>query len=301
MKIKDIKEKPLITILTPTYNRKFCLPVLYKSLQKQEINNFEWLVIDDGSTDNTKALFEKWQKEDNKFEINYIYQKNGGKHRAINKGVKLAKGELFFIVDSDDFISANATKRISEMYAQIKGNNSFAGISAMRAHFNGERIGGAANFNIIDASMTEIRTKYKIQGDMAEVFRTEILRQYPFPEFEGENFLTEMVVWSRISQKYLLRFFNENLYFCEYLPNGLSHITKTSVRFPQGSMYTSLTIIKNPHYSLKEKFRAICVYWKAHFFVPAQYKNKSELKPLWWMFLFYPVGILFFISEKLKK
>lgn len=293
--------KVLVTIFTPTWNRAFCLPNLYKSLQKQEINNFEWLVIDDGSTDNTKELFEKWQKENNPFEITYIYQQNGGKHRAINKGLKLAKGELFFIVDSDDCITPNATKRIEEMYAQIKENNSFAGISAMRADFSGKRIGGNADFDIIDTSMTEIRTKYKIKGDMAEVFKTEILKQYPFKEFEGENFLEERTVWDEISKKYLLRFFNESLYLCEYLPDGLSHIRGRSIKFPQGSMYHSLSIIKNPHYSFGEKFRAICVYWKAYFFAPKASKKRSELKPLWWMYLFYPLGIIFFVSERIKK
>ncbi len=141
MERKDTEQEFLITIFTPTYNRGFCLPVLYKSLQKQETYNFEWLVIDDGSTDNTKDLFTAWQKENNKFKITYLYQENGGKHRAINRGVQLAKGELFFIVDSDDYISKNATKRMAEMYSEIKDNQHFAGISAMRAHFNGKRIG----------------------------------------------------------------------------------------------------------------------------------------------------------------
>ncbi len=299
MEIKGTNQQLAITIFTPTYNRAFVLPVLYESLKKQEQNNFEWLVIDDGSNDKTKELFDNWLKEKNPFPITYLYQKNGGKHRAINKGVQLAKGELFFIVDSDDYISTNATKRIEQMYSEIRNDNRFAGISAMRAHFDGNRIGGKADFDFIDTSMTEIRTKYKIKGDMAEVFRTEILKQYPFPEFDGENFLEERTVWDKISQKYLLRFFNENLYFCEYLQGGLSHIHGRSVKFPQGSMYTSLSIIKNPHYSFGEKFRAICVYWKAHFF----YNNnkKPELKPLWWMYLFYPIGITFFILEKLKS
>lgn len=299
MEIKGTAENLLLTIFTPTFNRAFSLPILYESLQKQESNNFEWLVIDDGSTDNTKALFEKWQQENNPFKITYIYQENSGKHRAVNKGAELAQGELFFIVDSDDYIAPNATKRIAEIYEQIKGNNSFAGLTAMRADFSGKRIGGNADFDVIDTTMTEIRTKYKIKGDMAEVIKTKILKQYPFKEFDGENFLEERTVWDEISKKYLMRFFNENLYFCEYLQGGLSHIRGRSVKFPQGSMYASLSIIKNTHYSFWGKFRAICVYWKAHFFAPD--KKRPELKPLRWMYFFYPLGILFFISEKFKK
>lgn len=110
----------MITIFTPTYNRAYRLPNLYKSLQEQTCKDFEWLVVDDGSTDNTSKLFEQWQAEENSFPIRYFKQPNGGKHRAINRGVKEAKGELFFIVDSDDTLSSNAIRIVFEQYLKYK-------------------------------------------------------------------------------------------------------------------------------------------------------------------------------------
>ena len=100
-----------ITVFTPTYNRAYILENLYRSLQRQSFTDFEWLVVDDGSSDGTKALFERWQKEDNPFPIRYCYKENGGKCRAINYGLKLAQGELFFTVDSDDYLTDDHWKR----------------------------------------------------------------------------------------------------------------------------------------------------------------------------------------------
>ena len=211
----------MITVFTPTYNRAHILVKLYESLLKQTNKNFEWIIVDDGSTDNTEQLFDKWKLENN-LEITYVKQKNSGKHIAINTGVKLAKGELFFIVDSDDYLSNNAIEQINTFYSQIKDDDKFAGVSGMRAYHNGNRIGGIFPFETIDCSMMDIRTKYKIKGDMAEVFKTNILKKYPFPKFEEEKFLGEDFVWSQMSaDKYILRFFNKNIYFTEYLPNGI--------------------------------------------------------------------------------
>ena len=100
--------KHKITVFTPTYNRAYILENLYRSLQRQTCKTFEWLVVDDGSADNTKELFERWQQEDNFFPIRYVKQENGGKCRAINQGLKLADGELFFTVDSDDYLTDDA-------------------------------------------------------------------------------------------------------------------------------------------------------------------------------------------------
>ena len=102
-----------ITVFTPTYNRAYILENLYRSLQRQSFTDFEWLVVDDGSSDGTKALFERWQQEDNPFPIRYCYKENGGKCRAINYGLKLAQGELFFTVDSDDYLTDDALEKVA--------------------------------------------------------------------------------------------------------------------------------------------------------------------------------------------
>ena len=101
-----------ITVFTPTYNRAYIIENLYRSLQRQTVKDFEWLVIDDGSTDNTQELFDKWISEENAFPIRYYKQRNGGKCRAINRALDLAQGELFFTVDSDDYLTKDALEKV---------------------------------------------------------------------------------------------------------------------------------------------------------------------------------------------
>lgn len=181
-----------ITVFTPTYNRCFLLEQLYSSLKRQTFKDFEWLVVDDGSTDNTTDFFSKIKKEKNPFDIIYIKTENGGKHRAINCGINHASGELFFIVDSDDYLTDNALALIDKIEKSIPQNDSkyYGGICGIRGYSKDKPIGSSFEGKYLDITMLE-RTKYGISGDKAEVFYTHLLKRYPFPEFEGEKFLTE--------------------------------------------------------------------------------------------------------------
>lgn len=213
----------MITIFTPTYNRAYRLPDLYHSLQRQTCNNFEWLVIDDGSTDNTPELFDKWQKEENAFPIRYIKQPNGGKHRAINRGAKEAKGEYFFIVDSDDSLAPDAVEQIESLVPTVNNNSMLCGMCFRCKYLKtNEIVGGLFPEDGMLASSLEWVYKYHVGGDKAEVISTEILRNYPFPEFDGENFVPEALIWNRIADSYRMICKNTAIYVCEYLPDGLS-------------------------------------------------------------------------------
>lgn len=215
-----------ITVFTATYNRKHLLCKLYESLRRQTSYEFEWLIIDDASTDYTDELVNEWINKENNFEIRYIRQKHGGKHRALNKGFFEAKGEYFFIVDSDDYLTDDAIEIISGWIDQIKDSNErLAGVSGLRAYESGEINGGIPIVNDegwIDADCFS-RNKYNLNGDKAEVFKTDILRQHLFPEFDGEFFLTEDVCWNSIyKDNYKIRWFNKAIYICEYLDGGLT-------------------------------------------------------------------------------
>lgn len=212
-----------ITVFTPAYNRGYIIEKLYRSLQRQTFRDFEWIVIDDGSTDDTPEKFARFLEETNDFPIRYIQIPNGGKHRAINRGVAMAEGALFFIVDSDDYLTDDALKIIDKVEKSLPASDtSFAGVCGSRGYTPEELIGSTFEGEFLDITMLD-RDKHKISGDKAEVFYTEILKKYPFPEFPGENFLTECVVWDRIAADgYRLRFFNEIIYVCNYLPDGLS-------------------------------------------------------------------------------
>ena len=225
------------TVFTPTYNRAYILHNLYHSLQRQTCRDFEWLIVDDGSTDNTEALVTSWIAEDNDFPIRYYKQPNGGKHRAINNAVQLAQSFLFFIVDSDDQLTEDAIETIVSQIKSLPTDSytQYAGICNCRGSSGNTILGTTFSGEWLDCTALD-RSKHGIEGDKAEVFFTDIMRKYPFPEFPGENFVTEAVVWDRMAvDGYLLRFFNKTVYLCEYRDDGLtSQGLDLYYRNPQG-------------------------------------------------------------------
>ena len=212
----------MVTIFTPLYNRADIVENLYNSLKRQTVKDFEWLVIDDGSTDNPKEKFDVWIKENNGFDIRFYRVENGGKHRAINKGVKLAKGELFFISDSDDYLPDNAIELVEKIDSGIEDKTGFAGFSGIIKSPSGELFGTTFDGDYIDATSLD-RGEYGVSGDKSEVMYTEVMKKYPFPEIENENFITEDIVWSRMAADgYKIRWTNEFIYVAEYLEDGLT-------------------------------------------------------------------------------
>lgn len=226
-----------ITVFTPTYNRGYIIDHLYQSLRRQTFTDFEWIVVDDGSTDDTKGQFERYLKEQNQFSITYLQTENGGKHRAINRGVSAANGDLFFIVDSDDYLTDTALERIDRIDKTIPHNTDekFGGVCGLKGYSETSIVGKTFDGELLDIRTLD-RPKYGISGDKAEVFYTEVLKKYPFPEYPGENFITECVVWDKIAADgYKLRFFNEIVYICDYLPDGLSaHSAELFAATPKG-------------------------------------------------------------------
>lgn len=285
-----------ITVFTPTYNRAYKLPSLYNSLCVQTIKNFEWLIIDDGSSDETENLINNFIQE-NKIIIRYYKQKNSGKHRAINKGLDLAKGELFFIVDSDDWLYNNSIERIVFHYNAIKYDNNYCGVCGLRTYPDGKRIGGEKDFGILDCNSLDFRYKYHIKGDVAEIFKTNVLRQYKFPENENEKFCPEALIWNRIAKNYKLRYFYEKIYYCEYLPDGLTaKITKLRMDNSQNSCayYAEL---KKANIPFSQKIKAAINYWRFAFYLKQPVKKK--LKQIGYgSILAFPLSYLFFLRDK---
>lgn len=188
----------MITIFTPTYNRAHLLPRLYESLRKQTSKNFEWLIIDDGSTDGTHALFDEWTVAPNEFTVRYSRVANGGKQRAINQAVALAEGEYFLIVDSDDLLCPTAVQSYIDAFKSLPEDESFIGISFLRGNLEGKPLGGNIKIDpvtgFVDANNLQ-RPYLGLSDDMAEAFFTEKLRKYPFPVWKGEKFTPEAVVY----------------------------------------------------------------------------------------------------------
>ena len=215
----------MITIFTPAYNRENYLTRIYESLLKQSDKDFEWIIVDDGSQDGSSRLVKRFINED-KITIKYIYRLNGGKHRAINVGAKVAKGEWFFFLDSDDWIKEDAIFQIKANIKEIqdrKEEQHFYAIIGLCEDTNGRMIGTTFEGNVLEIDYFESVLKRGILGDKAWTVRTDLLKIYPFPEFENEKFLTEAVWFNQMASKgYKCRFYNIPIKKVEYLSDGLS-------------------------------------------------------------------------------
>ncbi|PMC00618.1 glycosyltransferase family 2 protein [Streptococcus sp. UMB0029] len=250
-----------ITVFTPTFNRGYLMNKLFHSLNSQTNKHFEWLIVDDGSIDQTGELVETF-KEQADFEIRYFYQQNGGKHRAINHGLDLARGELFFIVDSDDSLTDDAIEKIFNNYSGIAFDNSFAGIAFNKGFSKKRIVGETFEGTYIDCDNLH-RGKHNILGDKAEVYRTDILKSIKFPVVDGENFMSEVVLWNEVARRgYKLRWFNDIIYFCDYLEDGL---TKNSEKILFNNPVAHQMMTKELlqiDFTLKRKFGMIYNYHK---------------------------------------
>lgn len=257
----------MISILTATYNRAPLLPALYESLKAQSDTRFEWIVVDDGSTDDTPRLLARFRAEGS-FPLRILTQPNGGKHRAVNRAVREAKGELVFIVDSDDTLTPDAIARIRTCWKPIAKDRRFAGVVGLKA-LPGDRIAGGDHpflrVEYIDTDLLSYRMKYRIPGDRAEVFRRDVLLAHPFPEYPGERFCPEALVWNRIARSYKMRYFNNIIYRCDYRADGLTaRIVSLRHRNCRASLlyYSELAAADIPAI---EKWKARINYWRFAF------------------------------------
>jgi glycosyltransferase involved in cell wall biosynthesis len=233
----------LITILTPTYNRSHTLPRLYNSLERQTCKDFNWLIVDDGSTDNTREIVDIF-KEKTSMTIDYLLKENGGKHTAINEGVDLVKTKLIFIVDSDDYLTDDAVKTIYDLW-EIYGD-SIGGIWFLDKTPAGNIIGDKFPSDEIISDYVSIMINSKVRGDKATVYLTDALKEFKAPVFEGENRVPTGMIHKRISEKYKILFCNKAIYIAEYQEDGISKQGKAfRIRNPLGGMANSKEFLSN--------------------------------------------------------
>lgn len=209
----------ILTVFTPTYNRANTLKRLFISLKKQNFKDFEWLIVDDGSIDNTSEIVKSFDS-DGEFPIRYIKKENGGKHTAYNIGLEEAKGLLFFNVDSDDWLPDNSLETISNYVTALFSDDNLAGIVALKKFANDEIIGKKFISDKTIASLRSLELSGQ-SGERSLVFKTNIARKFPFPIVKEEKFMPESVVYDKFVI-YEFVVINKELTTCEYQQDGLS-------------------------------------------------------------------------------
>ncbi|HJS00827.1 MAG TPA: glycosyltransferase family 2 protein [Flavobacterium sp.] len=278
-----------ITVFTPSYNRAYLLPQLYSSLINQSNSNFEWLIIDDGSTDETKALVISWQQE-NKIEIQYIYQENQGMHAAHNTAYNAITTEFNVCIDSDDYMPPDAIAIILENCENL--DVKFAGIIGLDANNKGEIIGTKIPKSLTAVKLNELYTLHSVKGDKKIVYRTEIVKKYPkYPLFKNERFVPLDYIYLLVDQDYDLKPVNEVLCIVEYQLDGSSmNMLKQYRRHPNGFAFSRLSRIKYGK-TFTERFKnAIHLVSSALFSKNMGWLFNSD-KPLL-VFMALPFGIL---------
>lgn len=248
-----------ITVFTPTYNRKCMILNLYHLLQQQTFHDFEWLVIDDGSTDGTDELFVKLLKDKNPFPIRYYKFQNSGKQREINRALELCSGSLFFTVDSDDLLTPNALQLINHWDSMIPKDGKYCGFAGSDGDVHGNPTNPIFNEDYIDATFFDRYPEAErfIGYDRPWVFYTDIHRRYKYPEFQGEKFITEAVVWNRMAADgYKIRCFNEVIYLREHQEIGLTNkIHDIIVNNPNGYGLWIKEMMKQLNYGKVRRFK----------------------------------------------
>ena len=251
-----------LTIFTPTYNRAHTIGRTYESLCRQTCNDFEWLIIDDGSIDNTRELVERWIAED-KIPIRYIYQENQGMHGAHNTAYANIDTELNTCIDSDDWMPDDAVERIVSFWREY-GSDEYAGMVGLDAQSGGTIIGNAFPENLKHTTLRRYYEDLNGSGDKKLVYRTEVIKKYPpYPIFEGEHYVGLGSLYNMIGENYELLVTNDILVIVDYQPDGSSYnMWKQYWNNPKGFAYLRrINMIQTK--SLKLKIRN-CIHYISH-------------------------------------
>jgi glycosyltransferase involved in cell wall biosynthesis len=298
------------TVFTPTFNRRHTLHRVYESLSMQTFRDFEWLIVDDGSVDNTWESVEVWQQYSD-FPIRYIWQQHQGKHIAFNRGVQEARGELFLDIDSDDACIPEALARFKYHWDSIPNNekDQFSAVTALCKDQHGKIVGSSFPQSIIDSNSLEMYYKYKMKGDKWGFHRTEVLRNFQFPAVKGVDFVPESLVWHAIARQFRTRFVNEPLLICFRNEQGRSdHLSSFRKPSTQALSYrlSHQTVLNEeiayfryrPQQAILSPFQYIRYSYHAGISFVRQIRELSNFRAriLWSILL--PCGLLGYVIDK---
>lgn len=288
-----------VTILTATYNRKDNLPVLYQSLCRQTSKDFQWLIIDDGSIDNTEEYVKSFIVGSD-FTIEYHKKENGGKHTALNFSHPYIKGDLVFMVDSDDYLEDVAVKRIIDEWSQYQERSDIGVLSFRKRMKTGKMLSSEVAAPYIEDDIT-YRINHNVCGDRCEVIRSDLFVRYPLPEFKNEKFMGEGWLFRKIADQHKTVYLNDALYICDYLEDGLSKNGRLlRMKCPYGMMENckSYFVPRVRNIIQAKQMVAFWVYGLCAGLSQKTILQKSERANK--MILFYPFGVLLYLYWKKK-
>lgn len=254
---------PLLSIITPTYNRSHLLNACYESLLHQTDKDFEWILVDDGSSDNTEQTVQSFS--DAAFPIIYVKKENGGKHTALNASHPYIRGKYVLILDSDDQLTQNAVSAVREAWGRYVQNGEVGLVTFHRCTLEGQLFATVSDFEV-PVDMMRYPRKVYLGNDCCEVIRTDLFLKYPFPSFPGERFLSEGVLWNRVAETHKCVYINEAIYICEYLADGLTKAGRSlRIQNPWGGMFAA-ELGMAPYNSPKSRIKSGLLYCCYGFF-----------------------------------
>lgn len=252
----------ILTIFTPLYNRAKFLPRIYNSIVNQSAADFEWLIIDDGSTDNAGEIIESLRLRNPSFPIHYYYKENGGKHSAINYAAKKARGVYMLWLDSDDWLLPESLSNFIPELVKAQNEDTISAVVGLRLSSDFKPLGSYIPNNIIDVHFLRFILSNRVEGDYSWAIKVSILKEYPFPIYEHENFCTEGLILNRISEKYLTRFVGISVTIGSYIEGGLTQrINELTKHNPFGFLQYYKEIITSRQSNISAKIRFTVLYW----------------------------------------
>jgi len=287
-----------LTIFTPTYNRAYCLHHCYESLKRQTCKDFIWLIVDDGSTDETEQIVNDWIIEDN-VKIEYVWQNNQGMHGAHNTAYELIETELNVCIDSDDYMPDDAVEKILSFW-KAHGNERVSGLIGLDIDTNNQIIGTQLPIHLKTSTLFDLYNKHGVTGDKKLVYRTELTKKHPYPIFSNEKYVGLAYKYYQLDKEYEMLLMNEILCCVDYLPDGSSrNMLKQYYQNPRGFSFYRKELMKLPFASVAFKFRQAIHYVSSsilsrnkHFIIDAPKKGLTIIA--------LPLGITLYFYIKMK-
>lgn len=293
MILEDIEMPQTLTVFTPTYNRAYTLHLCYESLLRQSSRDFIWLIIDDGSTDDTKELVDQWI-ERGEIKIHYHFQENQGMHGAHNTAYQLIETELNVCIDSDDYMPDDGVEKIITFW-KLNGSENVSGIIGLDAYTDKKIIGTELPVGLKTSTLFDLYHKHGVTGDKKLVYRTDLTKKFPYPIFKNEKYVGLAYKYFMLDRQYQMLLMNDVLCYVEYLPDGSSlNMLKQYRTNPKGFAFFRKELMQLPFGNNLYKYRQ-AIHYVSSSLLSKNFNFFKETPNKLLTILAFPLGLILFI------